>query len=120
MRLALVALALLVGGCPTEEQPISPAEFVLHIPAADSVDIPPSTDITAQWTAPVTGVAIVVNVDGEPLDGLLNLVQDGSVWAWIPEQELVELTGHAVVIDWDGAPEPRSFSFTTGRQERWP
>ena len=113
MRLSALAVALLLAGCPTET-PDGPAEFVLHIPAADSVGIPPSTDITAEWTAPVTGVSVTVLVSAQTLDGELNQVRDGSVWAWIPDDELVEETLHEVVIDWDGAPTPLSFGFTTG------
>ncbi len=116
MRLSAVALALLLVGCPTES-PDGPAEFVLHIPAADSVGIPPSTDITAEWTLPVTGVSVTVLVTGQTLAGELNQVKDGSVWAWIPSDELAVLTRHDVVIDWEGAPEPRSFGFTTGEAQ---
>ena len=117
MRLSALAVALLLAGCPTET-PDGPGDFVLHIPAADSVGIPPSTDITAEWTAPVTGVSVTVLVSGQTLDGELNQVQDGSVWAWIPDDELDVLTRHEVVIDWEGAPTPLSFGFTTGEQ-RW-
>ncbi len=116
MRASAVAVALLLVGCPTET-PDGPAEFVLHIPAADSVGIPPSTDITAEWTQPVTGVSVTVLETGQALDGELNQVQDGSVWAWIPVDELDVQTRHDVVIDWEGAPSPLSFGFTTGDVE---
>lgn len=118
MRLAAILVALLLAACPTDETPDEPGTFVLHVPAADAMGVPPSTDITVQWTAPVEGVSVTVLRDSALVDGVLNMVEDGSVWAWLPDEELDIFVRYDVVIDWSGATEPRSFSFTTGRVPR--
>jgi len=111
---ALALATLLLIGCPTGDPGEGPGTFVLHIPAAGAEGVPPSTDITAEWTAPVEGVAITVLHDGAALSGQLNQVQEGDVWAWVPDDEFAEEALHSVVIDWVTAEEPVSFSFTTG------
>ena len=116
MRVTIALVALLAGCGTPDPDPPAPGdpEFVLHVPPADAPDVPPSTDITVEWTAPVDGVDVTVIDGGVLVEGTLSRVQDGAVWAWQPTEELEDLERYDVVIDWDGSPGPIEFVFTTG------
>lgn len=114
LALALVVAALCLPGCPSgDDDDSAPGDLTLLIPPDGSADIPITQDVIVEWTAPVTGVSITVTTNGGGVPGTLNLVDDGSVWAWQPDGDFAPATDYGAVVNWETAPAPVTWTFRT-------